>query len=918
MRNIFFTLVLLMLAACSQEQSSESYLARAKELLSASDVPGASIELQNALRLDGDSAESRWLLGKIHLDAGEILAAEKEIQRAQELGWKADDIRPALAKTLLGQGKFAEVLALESEGLSPSSAAQVLTRQALAALSNNQADKARDLVAQALSKDPQLLEAKLAEATMAVYEGDPTDALSRVEPILAGAPETGEAWWLKGQALVQQGKLEDARGAFDQSIAHSSIGFADRVARALVSVQLEDYEAAQSDATELLKLSPKNPAANYVQGVLDFQNKQYRNAIKSLTLAVPAAQQFPLGLYHLSVSHLFEKQLDPAEKFGRQFVMLQPDDSRGRKLLAAVMVLQNKAKEAQDLLQPVLDQNPEDVQALNIMANAMLLDEQADMGMLLYARIAQLRPDWRFVPLRLEAQQVISSTVEETNQGAANAPDDMTNFPQADILSILNHLAKKDFPGAIEAAEHYHIRDFDSLAPYYVLGRVYFAAGQPAEAKSTFEKALEREPGDPSANLSLAEMALNAGDPEKARRYCQTVLDHHPDHLTTLLLLSALEAREKNEAAMVARLNQAYQAQPTAFEPRFRLAGYYLSSGSPDKVEPLFAGLSALQRRSPRLLEFTAMAQLAQKQNDRALVTAQQWVDAKPASAPAHYMLAVAASATGDQQKAKQELQEAVRRDAKHLPSLIELANIARSEGKQEQFEQYLATVVELEPEAPAVLRLRAMSALAKGKEVEAVAFSRQAFEATPSTQTVLELAVLEKAAGKNKAARGTLQQWVKEHPNDVDVRLFLANELTLDNDMAGAQAQYLAVLEQAPGSITALNNLAWNLRLENPQKALEYIRKASNLVPDQPDLLDTLAVIESLNGDHKSAQHNIQRALAARPDDISMRYHEAVIVAALGDKAQAIAALENLVTRDVSEFPERAEAQALLKALKG
>ena len=57
--------------------------------------------------------------------------------------------------------------------------------------------------------------------------------------------------------------------------------------------------------------------------------------------------------------------------------------------------------------------------------------------------------------------------------------------------------------------------------------------------------------------------------------------------------------------------------------------------------------------------------------------------------------------------------------------------------------------------------------------------------------------------------------------------------------------------------------------------------RKASNLAPDQPDLLDTLAVIESINGDHQTAQHTIQRALAARPDDLSMRYHEAMIVAA-------------------------------------
>jgi cellulose synthase operon protein C len=918
MRNTFFTLGLLVLAACSHEESSEAHLARAKEFLKASDVPAATIELQNALQLDGDSAESRWLLGKIHLDAGDILAAEKEVQRAQELGWKADDIRPALAKTLLGQGKFAEVLALESQDLSPSSAAKVLTSQALAALSNNQPDKARALVAQALSKDPQLLEAKLAEATMAVYEGDPTDALNRVEPILASAPETGEAWWLKGQALVQQGKLEDARSAFDQSIAHSSIGFADRVARALVSVQLEDYAAAQADAKELLKKSPKNPAANYVQGVLDFQNKQYGNAIESLTLAVPAAQQFPLGLFYLSMSYLIKKQLDPAEKFGQQFVLLQPDNREGRKLLAAILLLQNKTKDAQDLLQPVLDQNPDDAQALNLMANALLLDDKADIGMTLYALIAQLQPDWRYIPLRLEAELVAPGIDEKSDPRTKSEPDNTANFPQSDILSILNHLARKDFPGAIEAATHYHLQDFESLAPYRVLGRVYFVADQPAEAKGAFEKVLEREPGDPAANLSLAEIALAADDPKAARRYYQAVLDHHPDDLTILLQLSALEARDKNATAMVARLNQAIEAHPMALEPRLRLARYYLSSGSQDKVEPLFSKLTALQRRSPRVLEMTGLAQLAQKLNDSALATLQQLVDDNPASAQAHYLLALAAYATGNQQGTKRELKEAIQRDAQHVPSLIELAIIARNEGEQGQFEQYLATLVGLAPEAPEVLRLRTLSAHTAGNDAEALVLSQRVFKEAPTTQAVLELATYQKAAGQNAAARNTLQQWIKDHPKDIYVRLFLANDLELENDKAGAQAQYLAVLEEASDNITALNNVAWNLRLENPQKALEYIRRASTLAPDQPDLLDTLAVIESLNGDHKSAQTNIQRALAARPDSISMRYHEAMITAALGDKAQAIAALEKLVTNEINEFPERAEAEALLKALKG
>jgi putative PEP-CTERM system TPR-repeat lipoprotein len=903
---------------CGGEKSSEQYLSRAKDYITESDYPSATIELQNALQLDGGSAEARWLLGKIYLDNGNILTAEKELLRAQDLGWTADDVRPALAKTLLAQGRFADVLELDYQGLSSSVASGLLASQAIAQLSEGDADKARELVALALDKEPQSLEAKLAQATIFLQQGDVTDALTVIDAVLEAAPENGQAWRLKGQALLQLQKFEDARVAIDQSIAHSQIVFPDRVTRALINLQLQDYEATQTEVKELLELSPSDPSLNYIQGLLHFQNKQYREAITALTLAEPVASQYPLTLYYLGMAYLFEKDVDLAGKFVRQFVALAPENASGRKLFAAILVLQNKVKEAQGVLRTALDNNPDDVQALNIMANALLLDDQADRGLVLYARIAQLDPDWAIVPLRLEAGLMAENPGDEASQPTDAAPNKDANFPQTDILRILNHLRRKDFPAAIEAAKSYQFRDLESLSPYYVLGRVYLAAGQPEDARRVFEQVLKRKPGDLSASLNLAQLALEAKDTDAARRYCKTILEHHPDDLAALLQLAAIEASEKNEKAMVARLKQAIEAHSTALEPRLRLAGYYIGSGSTDKVIPLFAPLSDLQKRSPQVLALTGLAQLGLQENASALSTLQQLVDARPESAQYRYLLARAASSTGDTQKAKQELMEVLELDANHIPSLLILARIAKSAGENELFDQYLATLVELAPDAPDVLRLRALSAQASGQTDEALVLSQRVFKEAPTTATLLELNAYQRAAGKGGDARISLQQWIKGHPNDVATRLALAGDLELGANLPGAQAQYLAVLELEPDNIKALNNMAWYLRLEKPAKALEYARRASHIAPDMPAVLDTLAVVEHINGDNESARVNIQRARAGAPEDLSMRYHEAMIEAALGETGKAIAVLEKLVAKDAGEFPERADAEKLLKTLKG
>ena len=129
--------------------------------------------------------------------------------------------------------------------------------------------------------------------------------------------------------------------------------------------------------------------------------------------------------------------------------------------------------------------------------------------------------------------------------------------------------------------------------------------------------------------------------------------------------------------AMLSWLEQAATAHPNALPPRLKLAQYYLRSGRPDKVIPLVAKLLVLQQRSPEVLETTALAHLALQEYDDALAILQQLVVARPESANYYYLLATAASELGDVQRAKEALREVIKRDAKHVPSLVTLARIA-------------------------------------------------------------------------------------------------------------------------------------------------------------------------------------------------------------------------------------------------
>ncbi len=915
LRILLLTLV-ISLAACGE--SSEQYIASARDALASGDRAAAIIELKNALGEDPDSAESRWLLGKLYLDTGDALSAEKELLRAQALDWNPDEVRPALARALLAQGRFEDVRALDYRKLSPTAAADLLAGRALAELAEGNVDEADRLVDLALDRDADAIDARRTRARILASQGDLPDALELVDSLLAATPGDAGSWSLKGDILLRQGQLEAAREALGQSITLSGTAYGDRFKRALISLQLQDVEAARTDAAQMLKSAPQHPAGNYVQGLLDFQEQKYDEAITALSLAEPAAEQYPLILFYLGAAHLVEGNRDQAAAFANRFYSLVPEDVNGRKLLAVIRLQQGRTRETQELLQPVLETHPDDIGALNIQANALLRDGQTDKGLDLLARIARLQPDSPVAQLRLGAGLLLSGQGEQAGEHLETALELDPQYQQADILLVMNHLREKDYDGAIEAAKAYQRRNLTSATPYNVLGRVYLAAGRPAEARDAFERALGLEPGNPSAHLSLAQMATAAGDATTARQHYAAILEKQPDNLPTLLQLAQLEARAQDEQAMVTWLERAMDAHREALEPRIMLARYYLGTGKPDRVAPLFADLDKLQKRVPQVLELTALAQLSAKQPADASLTLQQLLDASPDTAGYHYLLAMAQGGSGDVTQAKQQLARALELDQNHLPSLVALARIAAAENQPEAFARYLARAEALSPDAPNVLRLRALAANRQGDTGQAIDLTARALAAGPDTQTLLELAAYQTRAGRKDEARALLQQWVADHPADATARLALANDLQLAGDVRGASAQYQTLLESDPDNLVALNNLAWYLRQQNPKQALDYIRRAAELAPERPEVLDTLAVIEHINGDNPQAYRNIQRALAGAPGNPSMRYHRALIEAALDRKQEAIATLEELLGNDSEPFPEQQEAAQLLATLKG
>ena len=145
-------------------------------------------------------------------------------------------------------------------------------------------------------------------------------------------------------------------------------------------------------------------------------------------------------------------------------------------------------------------------------------------------------------------------------------------------------------------------------------------------------------------------------------------------------------------------------------------------------------------------------------------------------------------------------------------------------------------------------------------------------------------------ARGDSPAARKAIEEALELAPRLVPAMVMGA---ALD-ESAGRREEaidaYRRIVEIDPNHVTALNNLAYALAVHRkmPTEGLPFARRAVAAAPTNPTVLDTLAWIQHLLGDHASAAKLMAEVVRSNTLNPDLRLHAAVIFAASGQRAQA------------------------------
>jgi Flp pilus assembly protein TadD len=240
-----------------------------------------------------------------------------------------------------------------------------------------------------------------------------------------------------------------------------------------------------------------------------------------------------------------------------------------------------------------------------------------------------------------------------------------------------------------------------------------------------------------------------------------------------------------------------------------------------------------------------------------------------------------------------------------------------------EQFIRRALTRTQSSEERVPVLTRILADLLQNGRGAVAVALHNRFPDLLPAPRAACglaaALAVSPAEVLSEQARRQLIQQWLSDHPHDPELRFCVANLQLMRGDYGAAAELLRLCLNDNPAHVGTRNNLAMALAFGTTgqlAEAQELVTKAIQHAGQQPQLLDTLAVLYLRQGAPQNAVDVLLAMLADAPSDGLPLLHLSQAWLELGQTEMARYAFDMARSRHVDLLPLLPPDRLLLQQL--
>ena len=901
--------------------ATASELDRARGYWDDGELTAAVLVLKEHLNKAPDDVDARVLLASVYLDLYQADAAEKELVKAQSAGASRAQVAVPLSRALLLLGQYQRLLdemAVATQS-TPRAQAELSALRGDAHRGLGDISAARAEYDRALSIVPNQIDAQLGLARLALAAGDLDKANDMLEHAARQDPEAARAWELLGELRFARGDYAAAEEALVKAIIVGRNKWMPRFKRALTRLELGKVDAAAADIQAVADAFPTFPGLFFARGALALQQGDLATGLAALETYLKFDPGNFRALYLSAIGEMQRGNLDLAEDHLRKYLELLPDSVQANRAMAELLLERHNPAAAAELLRKALAATPDRPELLQSLARALARQGKWQDAQQPLDRLIELAPD--SADYRVAAAENLHQ-LGQRDAALAQLEQALTLDPlqrTAPLMQVKILLEQQQHEAALALAKRLASARRDDPFALNALGLAQLGVGAEADARASFHAAIASEPAFPDAALNLAKLAIRDGDVAAARTLLEQIVSAAPGHIEATLALAELDESGDDLRSLEQRLRAAIEAYPDEDRFRLALAQAFLRNGMANEARMLVQSAPERMRREPELMLVLGQAQAAVGEHDLAIETLHALQLKAPGSATPGYLLTTI-YAEQEHIPAMEDALLAAAAMAPDSPLLASALQRALEEYKDSTAQIALVDrLLAATNDAPPLIALKADLLLSQGSHGSAARLLRGLYARHPEDVGVMrKLVEVLRAGHASEDAVRVLEEWLARYPDDSVAKVMLA-QVQVEAGRADAGRALLEGLFASDKSLQAnpliLNNLAWLLRETDPQRALGYAERALRGDPGSPAIKDTLGILLVRHGDLRRGLRLLEEAARAEPADATIGFHYAEALAKADRDAEARVVLLNLMRRD---FPERADAEALLRQLGG
>ena len=401
---------------------------------------------------------------------------------------------------------------------------------------------------------------------------------------------------------------------------------------------------------------------------------------------------------------------------------------------------------------------------------------------------------------------------------------------------------------------------------------------------SELQPLVSKMPGNAILHYNLGRAYLVASDPQsldQARIQFLEALKIEPRYVPAMVALANLDLTRGNHS-------QAVQEAERALEVDHTNQAAMLIRG---------AGLASMQQRDKAREQFTNILKMYPNSND------------------AHFQLAMLNYYERNYKDMEAEFQTLLKaNDPRGLPGIIE-AKVGQ--GQWDQALKFGEQIVAQSPSRDDYRLALANTYFRAGKYAESSAQYQKLIEKDPkSAELYIRLGESRRYGGDNNAAIDALNKAKTIEPGNVAIYQDLGMLYESLGRSDDARKSYEEVIKLKPDDGMALNNLAY-LKADSGvdlDQALEYAERARQKLPDNLEVMDTLALIYIRKNLTDDGLRMLRDLVNRKPDSPTFHLHLALALYQKGDRPTAKKELEKAKGYKPNEKEQNEIKQLMLK----